>query len=186
MGKVQLELDEKLCEFVRQQQVFFVATAPTSPDGHLNLSPKGLDTLRILSPTSVAYLDLVGSGIETVAHLQENGRVVIMFCAFSGPPRIVRLHGRGQVVRPDDARFAELYGQFPNYAATRSIILVNLTRVSTSCGYGVPRYDFVGERSQLSDWAAQKGEDGVQAYIARENRQSIDGLPGIRASEDLL
>jgi len=159
--------------------MYFVATAPLDTDGHVNVSPKGLDTFRVLDERTVAYLDLTGSGIETVAHLRENGRIVVMFCAFQGPPKILRLHGRGRVVEPRDAEFAALQGLFPAYESTRAIIVVNVQRVSESCGFGVPLMKVEGERDQLRAWARKKRPEGLAQYRAEKNRVSVDGLPGI-------
>jgi hypothetical protein len=138
-----------------------------------------MDSFRILSPSEVAYLDLTGSGIETVAHLKENGRIVIMFCAFSGPPNIVRLHGRGKVVTSRSSEFGALGALFPVHEGVRSIIRVELSRITDSCGYAVPRYDFVENRDALVKWALLKGESGLVKYRAEKNALSIDGLPGI-------
>lgn len=159
--------------------MFFVASAPLVESGHVNVSPKGLDSFRILGPTTVAYLDLTGSGVETIAHLKENGRVVLMFCAFQGAPNILRLHGHGRVVEPRDPEFEELAARFPSYESTRSIILVELTRVSDSCGYSVPLMKYEGERSQSFDWARKKGPEGLERYRQEKNRRSLDGLPGL-------
>lgn len=180
MGKTYEQLDQHVQAFIQQQKMFFVATAPLSGDGLVNLSPKGLDTLRILDARTVAYLDLTGSGIETVAHLRENGRIVLMFCAFDGPPKIIRLHGRGEAIEPGEPAFDELAARFPHHPSVRAIIRVHCQRISDSCGFGVPRYDFVGERSQLPDWTASKGADGMRTYRAERNARSIDGLPGLR------
>jgi hypothetical protein len=158
--------------------MFFVASAPLDPAGHVNLSPKGLDTFRILDPGTVAYLDLTGSGIETVAHLKENGRIVIMFCAFQGPPNILRLHGRGRVVEAD-AEFDALRALFPEFEGVRSVIVVEITRVSDSCGFAVPLLRYEGEREQLQAWAKKKGAEGLKDYRAAKNSQSIDGLRGL-------
>lgn len=177
MGKVLTELTPDLTDFVRAQPVFFVATAPLAAEGHVNLSPKGLDTFRVLAPTRVAYLDLTGSGNETAAHVAENGRIALMFCAFSGAPRIVRLHGRGDVVAPGDARWADLVARFPALPGARQIVVVEVERVSTSCGFGVPEMELVGERPTLVRWAEAKGPDGLAAYRAEKNARSIDGLP---------
>jgi predicted pyridoxine 5'-phosphate oxidase superfamily flavin-nucleotide-binding protein len=166
-------------KFIRAQSMFFVASAPLDPEGRVNVSPKGLDTFRILGPTTVAYLDLTGSGVETIAHLRENGRIVLMFCAFQGPPNILRLHGRGRVVEPSSAEFHDLAARFPTYLSTRSIIVVEISRVSDSCGYGVPLLKYEGERSQLRDWARKKGPEGLVAYRREKNRVSIDGLSGV-------
>jgi hypothetical protein len=179
MGKTFEGIDEKLGRFLADQPVFFVATAPSGADGHVNLSPKGMaGTFRILDPRTVAYLDVTGSGIETVAHLRENGRIVIMFCAFSGAPRIVRLHGRGRVVLPGDDDWEELAARFPPHPGTRSIITVSLERVSDSCGFGVPIMTYAAERDELTKWAARKTEDELADYRAKKNARSIDGLPG--------
>jgi hypothetical protein len=180
LGKEYHELDDDLRAFIAAQHVFFVATAPLSPDGHINLSPKGLDTLRVLGPRSVAYLDLTGSGVETVAHLRENGRITLMFCAFAGRPRILRLYGRGRAVEPGDADWEELARAFPRLVGARSIVVLDVERIADSCGFGVPLYAFVGDRPQLEDWAGRKGEDGLARYKAEKNRRSIDGLPGLR------
>jgi hypothetical protein len=179
MGKVSTSINDTLAEFMRVQTMFFVASAPLDAHGHVNLSPKGLDTFRILGPTTVAYLDLTGSGVETIAHLRENGRIVIMFCAFQGPPNIVRLHGRGHVVEPSDGEFASLQAHFPVFESTRSIIVVEVSSVSESCGYGVPLMQHEGVRPQLRAWAQSKGPEGLQAYRQEKNRVSIDGLPGV-------
>jgi hypothetical protein len=180
MAKEFSGIDARLAEFIRGQHVFFVATAPTGATGHINLSPKGLDAFRILDSKTVAYLDLTGSGIETVAHLRDNGRITILFCAFDGPPKILRLQGRGEAIAPGDPRFATLRGQFPPLDGARTVIRIMLDRIADSCGYGVPRYQYQGERSQLLEWAGRKGRDGLQQYQAEHNTTSIDGLPGLR------
>ncbi len=179
MGKVRTEIDEALAKLIQNQHVFFVATAPLSGEGNLNLSPKGLDSFRILGPRTVAYLDLIGSGVETIAHLKENGRIVMMFCAFEGPPKIVRLHGRGRVVEPQSSEFSSLVTQFPEYESMRAIIVVDVTRVSDSCGFGVPLLKFEGDRNQLFAWAQRKGAEGLRVYKQEKNRRSIDGLTGL-------
>jgi Pyridoxamine 5'-phosphate oxidase len=179
LGKNYSEIDERLSKFIQDQHVFFVATAPLDSDGCVNLSPKGLDSFRILDPKTVAYLDFVGSGVETIAHLKENSRIVLMFCAFQGPPNIVRIHGRGRVVEPQAAEFAGLAAQFLAYDSTRSIIVVEVTRISDSCGYGVPLLKYEGERAQLFAWAQKKGPEGLKAYKQEKNRRSVDGLPGL-------
>jgi Pyridoxamine 5'-phosphate oxidase len=182
MGKVYDGIDQGLQDFIGRQHVFFVGTAPTSPEGHLNVSPKGLETFRILGPRSVAYLDLTGSGIETVAHLRENGRITIMFCAFEGRPMILRLHGRGRVVEPADSEWESLIARFPEYPGARSVIVVEVDRIADSCGYAVPRYEYKGERSQLLEWCDRKGPEGLAAYKEQKNRASIDGLAGLRSA----
>ena len=179
MGKFYDQITPELAEWIRRQRMFFVATAPLSADGLLNCSPKGLDTFRVLGPRSVAYLDLTGSGIETVAHLRENGRIVLTFCAFDGPPRICRLHGRGRVLTPDHPAFADLRPRFPDLSGVRSIVHVEVARVSTSCGFGVPRYDHAGDRDQLPRWATAKGDAALADYRTAKNAQSIDGLPAL-------
>jgi hypothetical protein len=179
LGRIRSQIDEHLTKFIQSQHVFFVSTAPLDPAGHLNLSPKGHDSFRILSPTRVAYLDLVGSGVETISHLKENGRIILMFCAFEGPPTIVRLHGMGRVVEPTADEFPQLVAQFPHYESTRAIIVVEVTRVSNSCGFGVPLMQYEGDRTQSFAWAKKKGPEGLAAYKREKNRQSIDGLPGL-------
>ena len=179
MGKVFDAFDESLNEFIQRQQMFFVATAPLSGDGLLNLSPKGLDSLRILDGHTVAYADLVGSGIETVAHIKENGRIVLMFCAFEGPPKIVRLYGRGEVIEPTHVDFDSLRDKFPTYASLRCFIRVACERIADSCGWGVPKFDFQEQRSQLIEWAEHQGVEAVADYQREKNAASLDGLPGI-------
>ncbi|NOY28756.1 MAG: pyridoxamine 5'-phosphate oxidase family protein [Planctomycetes bacterium] len=179
MGKVFDAIDDSMADFIRRQQMFFVASAPLSGEGKINLSPKGLDSLRILDGRTVAYADLVGSGIETVAHLQENGRVVLMFCAFEGPPKIVRLHGQGEVIEPSHDDFEQLRSQFPELTGLRCFIRVHCDRISDSCGFGVPLYDYTGQRSQLTDWAKVKGPEALAKYQRENNEKSLDDLPGI-------
>jgi hypothetical protein len=182
VGKVYSEIDESIRAFIEAQPVFFVGSAPLDHAGHVNVSPKGLDTLRILGPTTIAYLDLTGSGIETVSHLKENGRIVLMFCAFQGPPKIVRLHGRGRVVERGSADFAELALHFPEHEGTRSIIVVDVSRISDSCGFGVPLLEFKSQRNQLSAWAHKLGEEGLKDYRKRKNEIGIDGGPALEKS----
>jgi hypothetical protein len=176
MGKVFEEITDNLRAFIEEQHMFFVATAPLAPDGHINLSPKGLDAFRVLSPTQVAYLDMTGSGNETSAHLHENGRITFTFCAFSGPPNIVRLYGTGRTILPDSLEWPEISAHFTLYPATRQIIVADITRVSSSCGFGVPRYDYVGERDQLFRYWDAKGEKQAVPYQDEHNACSIDGL----------
>ena len=170
-------ISDKLQAFIEKQHVFFVGTAPLSGDGHINLSPKGVDSFRVLSPARVAYMDLVGSGNETSAHLLENGRITFMFCAFDGSPNILRLYGRGHAVLPGESEWDELAAQFTIYQSTRQIIVADISRAQTSCGYGVPLYDYVGERDQHFRWADKKGEAGLATYQRETNVCSIDGLP---------
>jgi hypothetical protein len=180
-GQVYERLDDNLTKFIGKQHLFFVGTAPDAPDGHLNVSPKGLDTFRILGPNSVAYLDLTGSGIETVAHLRQNGRITIMFCAFEGRPLIVRLHGRGRIVVPGDGEWDDLIGGFPENPGARAVVVVEVERIADSCGFAVPLYEYKGERSQLIDYAIRKGPVGLEEYKAQKNRSSIDGIAGLRS-----
>lgn len=177
MGKVYDVISDELQEFIRAQHLFFVATAPLSNAGHVNLSPKGMDCLRVLSPQQIAYLDLTGSGNETSAHLYENGRITIMFCAFEGAPNILRLFGQGRTVLPTDPEWEQLSRQFTLYAGTRQIIVIDVQRVQTSCGYAVPLYDYVGDRDTLIRWAEAKGDDGLVTYRQQKNSASIDALP---------
>lgn len=179
MGKTYACITPQIKAFIEAQQMFFVATAPTDTEQYVNVSPKGLDSFRVLDEHTVVYADLVGSGIETVAHLQDNGRIVVMFCAFEGAPKIVRLHGRGEVITADDAAFEEYKPLFPGYTGLRAFIKVNCTRVSDSCGFSVPLYEYQGQRSQLTDWAEVKGLTGINEYIKEKNTASIDGLPGL-------
>jgi predicted pyridoxine 5'-phosphate oxidase superfamily flavin-nucleotide-binding protein len=179
MARVLDGISAELQAFLEAQPVFFVATAPTSADGHVNCSPKGLDTFRVLDEHTVAYLDLTGSGIETVAHLRDNARITLMFCAFDGRPDIVRLYGRGRVVRADAPDAAELLTRFPELPGMRSVIVVDVERVSSSCGYAVPRMRLHAPRDELLSWATKKGAPALEEYWAEKNAESIDGLPGL-------
>ena len=182
MGKVYEGIDEKLAAWIEHQRLFFAATAPLAGDGHVNLSPKGdLRWFRILGPREVAYLDFVGSGAETIAHARENGRIVVMLCAFEGPPKIVRLYGRASVVLPDDPGFAALAAAFdPPEHAVRSVVRIEVERIADSCGYGVPLMRFDGKRDQYDAWVDKKVRDGgLDEYVAEKNAVSIDGLPAI-------
>jgi hypothetical protein len=176
MAKLYDTITDELAAFIHAQPLFFVASAPLDPHGHVNLSPKGLDCFHILAPQQVAYLDLTGSGNETSAHLAENGRITFMFCAFAGPPRILRLYGQGRVVLPHTPAWKNLVAHFPDYPGMRQIIVAEITRVQTSCGFGVPLMDYVGQRDTATRWAAAKGEDGIAAYQREKNMISIDGL----------
>ncbi|MEO6847932.1 MAG: pyridoxamine 5'-phosphate oxidase family protein [Chthoniobacterales bacterium] len=171
------QIEPTLAEWIRQQEVFFVATAPLSADGHVNTSPKGGEAFRILGPMEVAYQDYTGSGSETAAHIQENGRIVIMFCGFVGNPKIVRLHGQGTLVTPGHAKFQELAALFPPNPGTRAYVHIAVTRVSDSCGMSVPFYDFKGHRDTLDHWAEKQGSDKLETYRATKNQRSIDNLP---------
>lgn len=175
MAKFYTQLDDRLCEFIREQKLFFTATAPI--DGRINLSPKGIDSFRCLDFLRVAYLDLTGSGNETAAHLQQNGRMTMMFCSFTDKPLILRLYGRGEVVLPNTEQWENSIDSFTDLPGKRQLILLHIESVQTSCGYGVPIYELQQERSTLTDWALKKGEDGVRAYQLQNNLVSIDGLP---------
>jgi hypothetical protein len=180
MGRQYDVIDDRLAGFLTSQPVFFVATAPLAADGHVNLSPKGLDgTFAVLDGRTVAYLDLTGSGVETIAHLRENARIVIMFCAFEGSPRIVRLHGRGRVTAAGEPAFDAAAAPFKTFPGTRAVITVDVDRIADSCGYAVPRMRFEAERDQLPAWAERKGALGIAEYQADRNAASIDGLPGL-------
>jgi hypothetical protein len=189
VGKIFDGIDEQLRTWIASQSLFFVATAPADAAGRVNLSPKGpIGTLQVLDESTVAYLDTVGSGAETIAHLRENGRIVIMLCAFSGPPRILRVHGRGEVVLASDTRFDELIARFdfqePAIAeARRSIVVVDVERVADSCGYGVPLMNYEGERPHADAWASKKlrvgGPAALLDYQRDKNARSIDGLPAV-------
>jgi hypothetical protein len=177
MGEVGTELSEELRTFLLAQPCFFVASAPVGRGGRVNVSPKGLDTLRVLGPRECAYLDLTGSGNETSAHVLENGRLTIMACSFGERPRILRLYGRGVVHLPTSPRWEELRPAFGNAEGVRQIITLAIERVQTSCGYGVPRMEFQGQRPTLTRWAETKGDAGLARYRAEKNTVSIDGLP---------
>jgi hypothetical protein len=194
MGRLYESLDESLTAWIAAQPLFFVATAPTDLDGHVNISPKGaMGTFRVLDPARVAYLDLQGSGIETVAHLRENGRIVVMFCAFEGPPKILRLHGRGRVVQRTDPGFDELRARFRSSeeidAVLRSIVVIEVDRIADSCGFVVPRMNLVEERAHLFRWAEHKQQEGGEGWALKyqqaNNLTSIDGLAGLELPEPL-
>lgn len=178
MGKVLPALTDELTEWIGEQPMFFVATAPDT-GGHVNVSPKGHDTLRVLDPTTIAYLDLTGSGAETIAHTRQNGRITIMLCAFDGKPKILRLFGTGVAHPADTERFEKLRSLFPDLPGARSVVEVSLHRVQTSCGYAVPTMDLRDERSMLIEWAERRGADGVVDYWGEKNATSIDGLPAL-------
>lgn len=179
MSKQIDSIDNELRDWLHAQHVFFVATAPNNSGDHINCSPKGGDAFRVLNPMQVGYLDYTGSGIETAAHLQENGRIVVMFCAFDGRPNVVRMHGTGTYLPTGDPRFCALIESFPDNPGTRGIVLVDVSRISTSCGFSVPLMDFNADRDVLDKWAVSKGPDGLTEYRAAKNARSIDGLPGI-------
>jgi hypothetical protein len=178
MGSTHDAISPDFAAWIDEQPMFFVATAP-SAGGHVNISPKGLDTVRALGPRRVAYLDLTGSGVETIAHLRENGRVTLMWCAFSGNPRIMRVYGRGTVHPVGTPEFDELAANFPDLPGARSVIDVAVEGVTSSCGYAVPLMQYEGQRDRLLDWAEKKGEKGLADYWASKNAKSVDGLPGL-------
>lgn len=180
MGKIHDRIDDRLAGFIGKQKMFFVATAPLSGDGHVNVSPKGLDSFAVIDPLTVAYLDLGGSGIETQAHIQENGRITIMFCAFDGPANILRLYGQGEAVDFTAPEFPGLLKLFPGHDRARAVIRIRLSRIQDSCGYGIPFYEYKGDRDQLTRWASHKSADEYADYAYTKNAQSIDGLPGIK------
>ena len=175
MAKFYPELTEQLRHFIEQQHLFFTASA--SAQGRINLSPKGMDTFRCLNNQTVAYLDLTGSGNETSAHLRDNGRLTIMFCSFSGKPLILRLYGQGQVILERDTAWLDYIGHFDPLPGTRQIIVLQIESVQTSCGYGVPRYQYLEDRETLRQWSEAKGEVGLERYRQTKNQVSIDGLP---------
>jgi hypothetical protein len=177
MGKFYTEILDQHKEFIEKQRMFFVATAPLNADGHVNLSPKGLDSFRLFPDNRVAYMDIVGSGNETSAHILENGRITFMFCAFEGPPLILRLYGKGYAVLPGDMEWPELASHFTLTMSTRQIIVADIDLVQTSCGFGVPYYSYEGERDHAQKWAANKGTEGLEMYKADKNLVSLDGLP---------
>lgn len=177
MAKFSERILDQHREFIAKQKMFFVSSAPLSASGHLNLSPKGKDCFRILSDNCVAYMDMIGSGNETSAHVLENGRITFMFCAFEGPPNILRLYGTGRTVLPGDTDWETMAMFFNLELSTRQIIVAEIHKVQTSCGFSVPLYEYVGERDHAEKWALNKGADGLETYKAEKNRVSIDGLP---------
>jgi predicted pyridoxine 5'-phosphate oxidase superfamily flavin-nucleotide-binding protein len=180
MGRTYETIDEKLRTFVEAQPVFFVATAPLDANGHVNCSPKGnRGNFAVLGPRRVGFQDLTGSGVETISHVRENGRIVIMFCAFDGPPRIVRFRGHGEIVEAADDGYAGLAAHFPDEPGIRAVVVVDVDHITDSCGYGVPIMPFDHHRPNMDHWTDTKGPDGLAAYRAANNATSIDGLPGL-------
>jgi len=177
MGKFFDAISPAHAGFIEKQKMYFVASAPLSADGHVNLSPKGIDSFRVLTPNRVMYMDIVGSGNETSAHLLENGRITIMFCAYQGPPNILRLYGKGYTVLPEDAEWEELSTHFVLPLAVRQIIVADIDMVQTSCGFSIPYYEYTGERDHAEKWAQNKGADGLETYKKEKNLVSLDGLP---------
>ena len=176
MGRIYEEISTELAEWIGRQKIFFVGTSPLSESGSVNISPKGYDTFRVLDSRTVAYLDLTGSGAETIAHLQENGRITFMWCSFEGPPRIVRIHARGKVVSTKDSEFQGVFDEIPG---ARSIIVATAERISDSCGYSVPVMKYEEERSRLREWAENKTDQELSEYRLQKNSASIDGLPAL-------
>lgn len=172
-------IPKHLATWIKAQPMFFVATAPSGDGGHINLSPKGLDTFRILDPQTVAYLDLVGSGAETIAHLRQNGRIVVMFCGFDQPRRILRIWGEGEAFYPSNPEHSSLAECFPNIPGSRSIVKVGIRKVGTSCGGGVPLMEVVSQRDFLPVWAEKKGPDAMWEYQKKHNTLSLDSLPAV-------
>lgn len=174
MGKQYGEISERWADFIRAQRIFFVATA--MEDGHINISPKGLDSLRILGPNRVAWLNLTGSGNESAAHVLSSPRMTLMFCAFSGDPVILRLYGQARAIHQKDPEWPDMFALFPSLPGSRQIFDVAIDLVQTSCGFGVPYYDFAGDRPDLKDWIQKKGEAGVRRYWLERNARSLDGI----------
>ena len=177
MGKLHDSIKPAHAEFILKQHMFFVATAPLSADGRVNLSPKGLDCFKVLSESKVGYMDLISSGNETSAHTRENGRITIMFCSFEGAPNILRLYGKGFAVLPNTKEWDEYAPHFTIYPSTRQLIIADINLVQTSCGFGVPLFSFVGDRDKHFEWAEKKGADGLYEYVQEKNLVSLDGLP---------
>ena len=179
MGKVYSTIDARLARWLAAQPLWFVATAPLADDGRVNVSPRGRDSFSVLGPARVGWIDYTGSGVETIAHVRENGRICLMFCSFDHRPLIVRVHGRGTVALPGDPAFDEVARRHPSEPGVRAVVIVDVDRVSESCSYGVPIMDFVAERDLLRRWAEKKGPDRLAEYQAKNNAKSIDGLPGL-------
>ncbi|GAB3270999.1 pyridoxamine 5'-phosphate oxidase family protein [Larkinella harenae] len=177
MGKFHDSIKPPHRAFIEKQPIFFVSTAPLSAEGHVNLSPKGLDCFRVFSESQVGYMDLISSGNETSAHTLENGRITFMFCSFTGAPLILRLYGKGRAVLPGTDEWETFAPHFTIYPSTRQLIIADITLVQTSCGFGVPLFDYKGERAIHFEWADKKGEDGLQEYMQEKNLVSLDGLP---------
>ncbi len=179
MGKIFDGIDADLSDWITAAPLWFVATAPLAREGRVNVSPRGHDTLSVLGRHRVGWVDYTGSGVETIAHLRENGRITLMFCSYDARPRIVRLHGHGTVALPGEAAYEQVVALHPAHPSTRAVVLVDVERVSDSCGYGVPVMEVVGERDLMRLTAQKKGPEGLAAYRAQHNAVSIDGLPGL-------
>ena len=179
MGRTHDAIPDHLTTWMEEQPIFFVASAPLSAEGHVNVSPKGGDSFRVIDANTVAYLDLTGSGAETIAHTRENGRLTVMFCSFGDKPNIVRIFGQGEAVLPDHPDFPALAERFPEHAGTRSIIRLRSTEITTTCGYAVPMMELVGHRSTLDDWVDRKTPQELDEYRVQKNSISLDGLPAL-------
>ncbi len=179
MAKLYEKLDDRLRDFIARQKMFFVASAPLAPDGHVNVSPKGFDSFRILDDTTVAYLDWFGSGVESIAHIKENSRFVIMFCSFDRDPLILRLHGTASAIERADKEWPELYPLFNETRLARSIIKLSIDRITDSCGWGVPMFEFQGNRDQFEKYDEQKSDAELRKNQLKWNMESVDGLPGV-------
>ena len=177
MGRIYDEIGESLQSFIAEQPMFFVATAPLATSGRINLSPKGMDSLRVVDARTIAYVDLVGSGAETIAHLRDNGRITIMWCSFGPKPRILRAYGRGSHLLPDRGGFGELATLYPKFRAVRSIVKMEVERLADSCGFGVPVMDLIEHRPSLTAWADRRSDEDLESYKRQKNATSIDGLP---------
>ena len=175
MAKFYASLTKRLQKFIKEQKIFFVATAPI--EGRINLSPKGMDSIRIINKNKIVWLNVTGSGNETEAHLLENNRITLMFCSFEGAPNILRLYGKGKAIHPKDAEWNDLISLFPEIPGARQIFEISIESAQTSCGMSIPFYEYVGEREQLNDWAKDKGKEGIEAYWKEKNTVSIDGKP---------
>ena len=179
MAKLYENLDERLRNFIAKQKMLFVTSAPLAADGHVNISPKGFDSFRILDDTTVAYLDWFGRGVESIAHIKENGRFVIMFCSFDRAPLILRLHGKASAIEPTDKEWPELYPLFNETRLARSIIKLSIDRITDSCGWGVPMFEFQGDREQFEKYDEQKSDAELRKNQLKWNMESVDGLPGV-------
>jgi hypothetical protein len=177
MGKFHDSIKPAHKEFIREQHIFFVSTAPLQGDGRINLSPKGLDSFRVFSDSEVGYMDLISSGNETSAHTLENGRITIMFCSFKDAPNILRLYGKGRTILPDTPEWEQYAPHFNIVPSTRQLIIADIDLVQTSCGFGVPLFEYTGERDIHFEWAQKKGPEGLKEYVAANNLVSLDGLP---------
>ena len=184
MGKVQSHIDEDLMSWIHAQHMFFVASAPLDVEGHINCSPKGMDSFRIIDKQSVVYMDLTGSGAETIAHIRENQRLVVMFCAFDGKPQIVRLYGKARYHVAGSERFDAFQALFPVIVGVRSFIELSISRVSYSCGFSVPLYAYEGQRTVLNDWFEKTGPEKLEDYRCEANVRSIDGLPALDSGDE--